>query len=210
MSETKPYGGGYQAPYDTPGERRGMSGCAKAFLILGALGIAALLACCVGGWFYMRSAIVTDATEVRSVADDIVDWDFNGELEGRFAARFFFARVAILGERDKGIVMVVDSQFADARDMGRRMDEQFEGQMQTDDELTEETEVIEEGSREVTIKGETVQLQFNKTQGVDSGKIYWEVVGVVPGTEHSAFVFVKVLEETYSEEEVLRRFEGIR
>lgn len=45
MSEYKPpqYGDQYKAPYDAPGERRGMSGCAKAFLILGILGVVALL-----------------------------------------------------------------------------------------------------------------------------------------------------------------------
>ncbi len=210
MSESKPYSGDYQSPYDAPGERRGMSGCLKAFLILGGLGIAAMLACCVGSWVYMSRALVMEPPQVRDVANEILEWPFNEAMQGKVAARFFFARFAMMGDADKGFLMVADSKYADAENMGRDLEGRFEGQMQTDEDLLEDTELIEAGKREVLVKGETISLQFNRTRGQDSGKDYWEVVGVVPGKENPTFVMLKVLDEAFGEEEILRNFENIR
>jgi len=118
--------------------------------------------------------------------------------------------VAALADPDKGFLMVVDTKFADAKDMGRQMDDQFRSQMETNDDLSEETEVIEKGEREVQIKGETYTLQFDKTRGKDSGKEYWEVLAVVPGKEYPAFVMLKVLADVYEEEAIISRFENLK
>ena len=82
--------------------------------------------------------------------------------------------------------------------------------MDSDEDMLENTTVLEEGSREVTVRGETVRLQFNKTQGTESGKIYWEVLGIVQGNENPTFVMLKLLEEAFPEEEIIRRFENIQ
>lgn len=211
MAEGKPeYGGNYQAPYDSPGERRGMSGCTKAFLIIGGLGIAACLACCVGGWFYIRSAVVTDPAEVKQMADQIVDWEFNEELNGKFGMNMIVARVAVMGDPAVGMMLLVDSKYADPEDMSKEIEGQFETEFNSDDNsFMEETDVIERGDRDIEIQGQTYNIQFNKSRGKTSGKEYWQVLAVIPGKAHPAFIMLEVLAENYDEEEIIRRFESL-
>ena len=151
----------------------------------------------------MQQSAITESADVQRLANQIVDWQFNQELDGQFGLSVFgFARITTLADPDKGYLMIVDSRFLDAETMAARF------RPETGD--AEETEILEEGDREVEITGQTVQLRFDRTRGKRSGKDYWEVVGIVPGTEHSVVVMLKVLADVYSEEEVLARFRNIR
>jgi len=203
----------YQPPYPAPAERRGMSGCAKAFLILGILAVVGSLACCVGGGLYLRSMAKMEPAEVKQIADTILTWEFNEAFQGRFAMKFFgFARMAVMADPERGTLMIADSKYASAKDFAQAMDRQMksQGASGSEGELGEETELVEAGEREVEIKGEKVTLKFDKTVGSKSGKEYWEVVGVVPGNENPTFVMLKVQVDQFDEEAILDRFQSIR
>ncbi|MGI9516076.1 MAG: hypothetical protein ACR2NP_03435 [Pirellulaceae bacterium] len=162
-----------------------------------------LLGCCIGSFIWVQQSAITDSACVQEMANQIIDWDFNDELDGQFGLSVFgFTRITTLADPDKGYLMVVESRFFDAESMAGRF------RAETGD--AEETEVIEAGQREVEIKGQSVNLRFDKTRGKKSGNEYWEVVGIVPGTENSAVVMLKVLAEVYSEGDVLERFRSIR
>ena len=213
MSEYKPTDGSQkQVPYDTPAERKGMSGCAKAALIIGGLGVVSLLVCCVGGFFYFRSAVVTDPVKVNEIAKKIITWDFNDELEGQFGVDMFFARMALKMDPTKGMFMVADSRFADAEDAQAQFEQQIEGQLSGDQnsELSEKTTLVEKKEHELAIKGKTIKFVLNKTVGEDSQQEYWEVTSLVPGNDHTTFLLIKVLNSAYSEQDIVDRLQSIR
>ncbi|MGI9517716.1 MAG: hypothetical protein ACR2NP_11765, partial [Pirellulaceae bacterium] len=69
---------------------------------------------------------------------------------------------------------------------------------------------VEAGERDIVIKGDSVNFRFDKTQGRDSGEIYWEVLGVVPGTDNPTFVMLKLRDTAFPEDEIVRRLEAIQ
>lgn len=149
---------------------------------------------------------------MQTIANEILDWEFNREFAGLFGMEFPFgvARIAALSDPDKGMVMIADSRYADAEDMAREWDSRMRGEMDSNDELSEKTEVVEAGTREIEIKGQTVNLKFDKTRGTESGLEYWEVIGIVPGRDNPTFVMLKVRADVYDEPTILDHFRNIR
>ena len=76
-------------------------------------------------------------------------------------------------------------------------------------EMSEETEIIEEGQEPVEIKGQIYDLEFNKSRGKDSGQEYWEVFGIVPGEEFGTVLTMKLLADVYDKETILERLRNL-
>ncbi len=202
--------GAYDNTYDAPPEKTGMSGCLKVFLIFGGLGIVALLVCCVGGGLYLRSAATREPAEIREIASRILDWEFNDELDPQVGVDLLGAfRIAVFVSPDKGMIMMFDTKFAtDAKQMAQGMQGQVnQGNAQA--EMSEETEIIEEGQEPVEIKGQIYDLEFNKSRGKDSGQEYWEVFGIVPGEEFGTVLTMKLLADVYDKETILERLRNL-
>lgn len=210
MSEYQPKTGDqYQAPYDTPPEQK-KSGCLKAFIILTIVGVVAMLSCCIGGAFYIRGGIVADPVKAREIANQIIDWDFNEEIEVKAAVNYFFARAAFLIDPSKGFVMIADSKYVEAKDVGRQMDTQLRSQANVGEgDIVEETELIEKGEEIIDVKGEAITFSFNHTRGAKTEKDYWEVMGIVPGKENPTFVLLKLLQSAYDKDAIIDRLKGI-
>ncbi len=213
MSEQKPFDG-YQASFEAPGERRGMSGCAKVALIVVVLGFIAVLVSCVGGGYYFWNGVKQDPQQVRELGNDILECQFSDELDPLVGLDYFFVRCAIFGGPEKGTFMLVDSQFADAKEMGDQFEEGFTGEFESGQEgsegLSEETKVIETEKIEVTIQGKKTEIQFDKAQGVESGKTYWQFFALLKGKQNPTFMAAKLLEENYSKEKIISVLEGIK
>ena len=213
MSQPKPFDG-YQASFEAPGERRGMSGCAKLALVLFGLCFLAMLVTCVGGGYYFYTGVKQDADEIRVLGNDILVCQFSDELEPLVGLDYFFMRAAIFGGPEQGTFMLVDSRFADAKDVGEGFGDSFNADFQAEqdgsDGLTEETEVMETEEVEVAIQGKQTKIQLDKTKGVDSGKIYWEFFALAQGKQYPTFIAAKLREEAFPKEKIVRYLEAIK
>ncbi|MGI9519295.1 MAG: hypothetical protein ACR2NP_19750, partial [Pirellulaceae bacterium] len=154
MSDFGPqYGAENKPPYDAPGERRGMSGCLKAFIIVLVVGVIALLSCCIIGAVYFSRGITQEPAKVREIAGNVINWEFNNELDPVFAVNYFFARVAVLADPEKGMILIADSKYAPAEDIGKQIDQSVRGEIDSGDADFEDTVVVEAGERDILIKG---------------------------------------------------------
>lgn len=202
----QPYEG---KPYDSPGEKK-KSGCFKGCVIIGIVGVVALVACCVGGVFYIRSGVTTDVAKANDIAKEIINWDFNEEIDAKLGLSMFFARVAIKENAQKGVIFIADTPYADSEDFGKQMDGQLRGQLNSSGGSEEETELVAKGEETLEIKGETCKFSFNHTKGTETDADYWEVIGVVPGNENPTFVMMKLLHSAYDKQAIIDRLNSIK
>ena len=201
----------FSSPYEAkPEETRQGSGCMKFLVIGGILMVLSCAGCCVGGILLAINGVVQDPDKIERMADEMIAWEFNQDLTGRLGLDYFIGSMVALSEPDEGIVIMMQSRFIPdeqaAEDLNLRIRENME--FGADDER-EVTDVIEGGERTISIRGRDVTLQFDKTRGRKTEKIYWEIAGIVPGESGPVILFMQMLDEAWNDEAIEERLRSI-
>ncbi len=183
----------------------------KYFLVGSLIGLLACGGCCVGTVVFLINGFVSDAEQIGQLADQMVDWEFNDELSGEFGLNYFLLSVVGLADPDKGMVILMQSRLITDDQSASEVRKSIRRQMEfgsNDDR--EQTDVIEGGERTIEIRGQQVPLMFNKTRGRESGKIFWEIAGVIPGKPWPVVLFMELRDDAYSDDVIEQRLRSIR
>ncbi len=198
----------FQVPYQKPTPDKRLSGCAKMTLAVSALGVLFLVLICVAGSLFVRQSLTRQPEQVRQLGSQILDWDPPATLPPLAGMDVWIARFVFFGDPPRGLAMWGDSRFMN----GDPLKEQMQDQIQADvgGKQFEETRTIEAGIRQFTIRGESTELTFNQTQGKTSGNRYWELLGVVPGRRHPVFLYLRLRQDEYTEQNIDAMIQSIR
>ncbi len=196
----------FEPPSDQPSAKKGMSGCAKAAIVVAVLGIIAFGICCVGGGFLILRSGTDDPVRVKAISDSILSWDGNERLTPILAVDAWIVRFAMFGDEAKGQIFIADSRLGNTEQTGQQM----RGQMKAQFQQFEDTSIVEQETREFTIKGKPTEMMFNQAKGNESGELYWEIGGVVEGNDYPTFIFMRVLQSEFLEDDVIAMIESIR
>jgi hypothetical protein len=196
--------------YDQPDRKRG-SGCLKVLLITTVIGGMALVGCCVGAGFYFKNALISEPAEVEQLSRELIDWEFNNELSPVFAIDSMFVKVVLLGDVDKGALMMVHTGIFGGVTVGDpvRLSETPEFRFGEKSDR-EDTVILEAGERTIEVGDYKLNLEFNKTQGLRSKLVYWEVAGVFPGSHGPVIAALQLRESAYSDSDIERLIRAIK
>ena len=200
----------FEKPYqaETRGEKK-RSGCFKGCMIVGILGIVAVLTCCIGGFFYFRGAVKTDPVAIRAIAAELADSSFNDELSPAMGMSTFFMDMTIFADKEGSMLLMFHSPYMEANIEGA--DVRFRSSMEQNSEGEfEKTKMVENGEETITVKGEQVVFDFDHTQGEDTGTDYWEVSAVVPAEKGATIFLLRVKHDQYARQDVIDRLSSIK
>lgn len=196
-------------PYQQSAPRKQRSGCLKIFVITAIICTLLGVACCVFAGWYVTNSTVTDPGQLATMSDELIEWDFNDEIPPVFGIDVYFFKMVVQSDPSNGMIMVIQLRLADLG-VGTpiSIDEGSAVDFSAKDER-EETELVEDGDKNIIVGDETVVLDFNKTRGRQSGIVYWEIAGVVPGKAMPVLVFMQLNESRYSEALIEQRVRGL-
>ncbi len=201
----------FSSPYEAKPEPPRRSGCMKYFVIASIFGLLAVVACCVGGVIFIINGFVTDPDEIEQLAREMVDWEFNDELDGAFGIDNFVITVAGLSERDRGMIILMQSRFIADSESADEVRSSIREQMEIgSDENREKTDIVESEERSIDIRGESVDVTFNKTKGRRTDRIYWEVAAIIPGEPYPVVIFMQLHDDAYNGDVIEQRLRDIR
>jgi hypothetical protein len=198
---------------EPPARPRGMSTAVKILLILVGGSVIGMLVCCGVGYYFVSNAFNMDPVKVQQMADDIATMDVPDYWTPFMSMHLAGVRMAFFnGKSELGILVLLDA--AQGRMMGR---EEFEREMRrnVDEKMNrpgrlEPTIELEERREQFLIRGEPVQLLVRVSEGAQTGRTYNEVSGSFDGNKNLAFVYVKVPQDEFSEDEIRQMIESIR
>lgn len=186
------------------GKRRGMSTAMK--IVLGLMGGGFLLAllCCGVGYAFIGNTVTRDPDKVRDTAAKIVVMEIPEFWLPMMSVNVMGVQrmVYYYAETKQGVLALVGfaAQVPDNR-------EAFEKEMLKQIEKNpglplEETREVESSKIEIEIRGESIPFELKRTEGVVSGTFYSELSGSFDGNDNIAFIYIKVPEDDFSEDDM--------
>lgn len=209
---------------DPTAPKPGMSLAVKVLLIVGGIGGFLLLLCCGGAGFlfwkakdvFERFAITTDADEIQGRLDNIVRIDLPDDFHPTIGMELGvmrwvgFEKIPRDGTRLL-FVQLDQAMFPDRsaeerrREMLKMRDQSGSQQGQFDMSI----EITERTTREVIVRGEKAEFEFNKGTSQD-GKAMRQVIGAFEASGGITLLNLITPEEGYDEAATLKLLESIR
>ena len=200
-----------------PRPKKGMSSVAIVALILVGFGLAALLVC-GGGVFYFYQQfdyeLEEDPQAVIAATDQMADIDIPEAYEPESVVHmnmvFMTVDAAIWysEEIEAGLLLAeMKMPFGDLDDAEREFRETMDEKLDDEDLIVLATE-----TRDFQIRGETVPFQFAHAENVETGELRRQATGTFSSRDENGLVFLHILvaEEHYEEDAVVAIIESIR
>lgn len=199
--------------------KKGMSGCMKAFLILGIVGVVLGVGCCGGFYFFGGGnpiKVNTDPAQAAKVGDTIFDGglgeDFPAKTSVVISIPFVgpFMSMVIYGDEAAGEMVMVgqlDPKFTQGANKAQ-MEQQMRDAMSQQANKGNMT-VLSTSTKPVTIRGKPTEAVISKVKTND-GKEGWMATASFEGKGGQAFLMVMVPANEYEEADVVEVIELVK
>jgi hypothetical protein len=204
--------------------KQGMSPAIKVLLIVGGVGGFFLLLCCGGiglfAWKFKgvieEITVTKDADEIRRRTGKIIEIDIPPEFEPVVGHELFFMRWVgyekIPRDGSRLVLLEVNNQVLENKTLAeqrRAMEEMLKSQGGQSDGFQMQINVDTRETRDVTVRGEPVEFEFNKGTSAD-GKPVRQVLGAFKTSGGVTLLNLIAPEESYDEVAVMKMIESIR
>jgi len=198
-----------------PGNQK-KSGCGMKFILilLASLGGITLLCCCGIGFslYSMKPVIENDPVLAKQNLSQIIKVDLPDGFEPKNTFTMqIFSMISMNGvyieDPKSGAIILLEfsGTLSENKDLQNKISEGV-GTGQSSEELN----VLEQKTRELTINGQTVKFNFIKGKDKKSGKEIRQILGIFPGKKGPVMLIMNVSEEKWNEEQTLKMLKSIK
>ena len=171
---------------------------------------------CVVGVIFVNRSWSTEPSKVREVANKIMTWDKYDDFDGMASLDIWVMRGAIFTGGPNELLIVGDSPDGNIKNTANSIienpDMEEEMDLPDDEEmdLPDDVEILEEGTREYTVKGAAIKFEFKKMKSESSGALLTELTGVVQGNENPTFLMLRLNDSNFNDEQIKELIESIK
>lgn len=204
--------------------KSGMSGCMKAFLAIGCLGVVFGALCCGGTVYFAKQSFQFNQDPVAAAAKgkELIEADFLDDFQAEGSMEIsipfvgpFISMVFYKGEDDSMVVIgELSAVFAQGKDKAE-IEQQFRQGIEQQQAKQGKTNLktLEEKAKTLKIRGKDAHFSFAHVQSTDPNKKgveHWTVTGTFEGKGGPAFLMITLPYEDYTEDELAKMLEGIK
>jgi len=197
-------------------KKKGMSATMTVVIILGCIAGGGFLLCCGGAvWWISSNKPTMDPQEVMAITKEIVEIEIPDDFQptmGMNVNVFGMAKVKMAQYDTKsgeGALILMSMEIAAAGGQAAQeaqMRQQLQQQRQGDPNLR----IKKSEPREFEIRGEKVDFNFAETENMDNGDPWRQVTGTFAGKDGTVMLMLKIDEEAYDEDVVIKMIESIK
>ena len=200
-------------------KKKGMSTAMIVVIILGCIAGGGFLLCCGGAFWLMKSTQATmDPQEVIAITKEIVEIEipdvfqpnmgFDVNIFGAFKEKIAWYE----SKSGEGLLILMSLEIAAAGDQAveeAQMQQQLQ-QLQQQRQGDPNLRIKKSESREFEVRGEKVDFNFAETENMDNGDPWRQVTGTFAGKAGTVMLMLKIEEEAYDEDVVIKMIESIK
>ena len=203
-------------PNEQSHEPKSGGGCFKIALIVGGVGFLGMLVCCGGlawfGWGFVPKMATTPA-DVAAVGQEVMQIDIPAEFVGQagmswdnWVMSMKFATYEYKEQKGSLVIGSMQVKLGDPKDSQAAFKNQTK--QQSDDE--EDLKITVTVDREFTIRGKPAKFKFSEAEQEGTGKKF-RLVSSEIATPGGLLIFqLKLEEDAYDEEAVVKMIESIQ
>ncbi len=191
------------------------SGCGIKFFLILLIAFGGLMLLCCGGIgltvYSMKPEIEKDPAIVKQKLSRMLKIDLPEGFEAKNSFKmnmfsFILMDAIFIENSDSGVIILME--FSGTMAENKELQASFKeglGNSNSSDELNIEEQV----TREVTIDGQTIKFNFIKGTDRESQQEIRQIHGILPGKKGPILFIMSVSEETWDEEQALKMLESI-